>query len=113
MSPCLFCRIVEGEVPVDVVMRTPEVIAFRDVAPQSPVHILVIPTTHYPDVAAMAAQDPRVAGLVLAAVGSIAESQGLEDGYRLTFNTGLAGGQTVFHVHAHLMGGRQMTWPPG
>ena len=113
MTTCLFCRIVDGEVPADEVMRTEELLVFRDVAPQAPVHILLIPTAHYTNAAEMAIADEALTGRLLAVAGVIAEAEGLDDGYRIVFNTGLASGQSVFHVHAHLMGGRQMTWPPG
>lgn len=113
MSECLFCRIVAGEIPADEVMRTDEVVAFRDISPQAPVHVLVIPTTHFADAMALASADPPLAGRLLKAAGDVAAAEGLAAGYRIIMNTGKDGGQTVHHVHVHVMGGRQLKWPPG
>lgn len=105
-SDCLFCRIVAGEIPATVVHETDETLAFRDLAPKAPVHVLVIPKAHHPDVSTLAAADPALAGRVLAAAAAIAEAEGLrERGFRLIFNSGPYGGQEVFHVHAHVVGG--------
>lgn len=106
MTDCLFCRIVTGEIPADIVHETPTTLAFRDVVPKAPVHVLVVPKVHHADVAALAAADPGLAGEVLAAAGAVAEAEGLVTaGYRTIFNTGRHGGQEVFHVHAHVLGG--------
>jgi histidine triad (HIT) family protein len=105
VTDCLFCRIVAGDIPADVVHETGTVLAFRDIAPKAPVHVLVIPKLHVPDMAALAAADPRLAGDVLAAVAAVAGAAGLTEGYRTIFNTGTHGGQEVLHVHAHLVGG--------
>jgi histidine triad (HIT) family protein len=105
VSDCLFCKIVAGEIPAAVVHETDQTLAFRDIAPKAPVHVLVIPKPHHPDLAALAGSDPRLAGQVLAAVAAVAKAEGLTDGYRTMFNTGRHGGQEVFHVHAHLFGG--------
>lgn len=113
MSQCLFCRIVAGEIPVDEVMRTDEVVAFRDIAPQAPVHVLVIPAKHYADAMSMSSSDPQLAGNLIKAATDVATAEGLAGGYRIVLNTGADGGQTVHHVHAHLLGGRAMKWPPG
>ena len=113
MSECLFCRIVEGDVPADIVLRTDRVVAFRDINPQAPVHVLVIPTSHHANAAEIAAADPALAGELLAAAAQVAEAEGLSNGYRIVFNTGADAGQTVFHVHAHVLGGRDLLWPPG
>ena len=113
MSECLFCGIVEGETPADIVLRTDEVVAFRDISPQSPVHVLVISTSHHANVAEIGAADPTLAGHLLAAAAQVAEAEGLSNGYRIVFNTGADAGQTVFHVHAHVLGGRDLLWPPG
>ena len=103
---CLFCRIVNGEIPATVVHETERTLAFRDLGPKAPVHVLVIPKEHHPDVAALAAADPALAGEVLATAGAVARAEGLLDGgYRTIFNTGRHGGQEVFHVHAHVLGG--------
>ncbi|MEU8231324.1 HIT domain-containing protein [Actinoplanes sp. NPDC048967] len=107
-NDCLFCRIVAGEIPATVVHETPTTLAFRDIDPKAPVHVLVIPKTHHRDVVALAA-DPGAAADVLAASAAVAEAEGLTgDGFRLIFNTGSHGGQEVFHVHAHVVGGRPL-----
>jgi histidine triad (HIT) family protein len=113
MTDCLFCRIVAGEIPATTVLETDRVVAFRDISPQAPVHVVVIPKDHHADVAALAAADPGLAGELLAVVADVARAENLERGYRVVFNTGADGGQTVFHVHAHLLGGRGLGWPPG
>ena len=113
MTDCLFCRIVAGEIPATVLHETDEVLAFRDIAPQAPTHVVVIPKAHHADAAALTAADPALAGRLLAAGAEVAAAEGLSDGYRFVVNTGADGGQTVFHVHLHVLGGRAMTWPPG
>ncbi|HET8716615.1 MAG TPA: histidine triad nucleotide-binding protein [Nocardioidaceae bacterium] len=110
---CLFCKIVAGDIPGDVVHETATTLAFRDIEPQAPTHVLVVPREHHPNVAALAAQAPEVSVDLLNAVAAVAEQEGLGQGYRLVFNTGAQAHQTVFHVHAHVLGGRAMTWPPG
>ncbi|CAM3097277.1 histidine triad nucleotide-binding protein [Saccharomonospora xinjiangensis] len=113
-TDCLFCRIVEGSVPSTVVHETDSVLAFRDIDPQADTHVLVIPKEHFPDAAAMAAADPKLAGEVLAAAGEVAKIDGVDaSGYRLVFNTGADANQTVFHAHCHVLGGRNLQWPPG
>jgi histidine triad (HIT) family protein len=103
---CLFCRISAGEIPATVVHETEHVLAFRDIGPKAPVHVLVIPRAHHPDVAALAEADPGLAGEVLAVAAAVARAEKLTgDGYRVIFNTGAHGGQEVFHVHAHVVGG--------
>jgi histidine triad (HIT) family protein len=111
---CLFCRIVAGEIPADVVRRTDDTVAFRDIDPKAPVHVLVVPRDHYADAAAVAVADPALAGRLLAAAAAVAEQEGLvAGGYRIVLNTGAGAGQSVFHVHAHVLGGRPLQWPPG
>lgn len=110
---CLFCKIVSGDIPGDVVHETATTLAFRDIEPQAPTHVLVIPRTHQPDAAALAANEPEIAVDLLKAAAAVAEQEGLDAGYRLVFNTGAQAHQSVFHVHAHVLGGRQMGWPPG
>jgi histidine triad (HIT) family protein len=106
VSDCLFCRIVAGEIPATVVHETGHTLAFRDIAPKAPVHVLVIPKAHHPDLAALAGADPALAGQVLAAAAAVAQAEGLApDGYRTMFNSGRHAGQEVFHVHAHVLGG--------
>ena len=112
MSECLFCRIVAGEIPAEIVLRTDDFVAFRDISPQAPVHLLVIPVAHHANVGELAEADPILAGRLLGAANEVAASEGLDD-YRLVFNTGTDAGQSVFHVHAHVLGGRSLTWPPG
>ncbi|MFY1672629.1 histidine triad nucleotide-binding protein [Plantactinospora sp. WMMB334] len=105
-NDCLFCRIVAGEIPATVVRETDTTLAFRDIDPKAPVHVLVIPKEHYVDVATLTQADSRLAGDVLETASVVAESEGLlADGFRLIFNTGPYGGQEVFHVHAHVVGG--------
>jgi histidine triad (HIT) family protein len=110
---CLFCKIVAGDIPAEIVHETGTTVAFRDLQPQAPTHVLVIPRSHYPNAAALAAGEPATSADLFDAAGAIAAQEGLEEGYRLVFNTGAAAHQTVFHVHMHLLGGRAMTWPPG
>jgi histidine triad (HIT) family protein len=110
---CLFCKIVAGDIPADVVHETGTTLAFRDLEPQAPTHVLVIPRDHHPNAAALAADAPEVSVDLLNAVAEVAKQEGLEEGYRLVFNTGAQAHQTVFHVHAHVLGGRAMGWPPG
>jgi histidine triad (HIT) family protein len=113
MTHCIFCQIISGEAPADVVYRGLGVMAFRDTRPQAPTHILVIPTRHLSSIGEMQSGDVDLVGGLIATAAKIAESEGLHQGYRLVMNTGPQGGQTVDHLHVHLLGGRQMTWPPG
>jgi histidine triad (HIT) family protein len=114
MSECLFCRIVAGEIPADIVYSDEDFIAFRDISPQAPVHVLVIPRDHFGTAAELAETDAALAGGLVAAAARLADEFGIAaDGYRIVANTGDQGGQTVPHVHLHLLGGRPMTWPPG
>ncbi|HET7529860.1 MAG TPA: histidine triad nucleotide-binding protein [Mycobacteriales bacterium] len=114
MSDCLFCRIVAGEVPADVVAQTDAALAFRDINPQAPTHVLVVPKEHSDNAAALARQDGELLAEVFRLAASVAEDEGLADaGYRLVTNTGDAAGQTVHHLHVHVLGGRSLGWPPG
>jgi len=119
VSDCLFCRMVSGEIAPDVVRETDRTLAFRDVNPQAPTHVLVIPKEHHATVGAVAAADPQLAAELLAAASAVAEQEGLgtadapEPGWRLVTNSGPQAGQSVHHVHLHVLGGRGMTWPPG
>ncbi|GHH87360.1 histidine triad nucleotide-binding protein [Streptomyces sulfonofaciens] len=113
-ADCLFCKIVAGEVPATVVRETPTTVAFRDINPQAPTHVLVIPRVHYPDAASLAAAEPAVAADVLREAAQVAAEDKVDaGGYRVVFNTGAGAGQTVFHAHAHVLGGRGLQWPPG
>jgi len=114
VAECLFCAIVAGDIPSTQVLQTDRILAFRDINPQAPTHVLVIPKAHYPDVAALAAADAAVLGEVIDAARRVAAAEGVaEAGYRVVFNTGVQAGQTVPHVHGHVLGGRSLSWPPG
>ena len=110
---CLFCRVVAGEVPATVVHETERVVAFRDISPVAPTHVLVVPRDHHDDVEALVAADPSLAGDLLQAAVAVAHAEGLTGGHRLAVNTGADGGQTVHHLHVHVLGGRGLGWPPG
>lgn len=113
-ADCLFCKIVAGNIPATVVRETETTVAFRDINPQAPTHILVIPKVHYPDAASLAAAEPAITADLLVEAGQIAHDEKVADhGYRVVFNTGAGAGQTVFHAHAHVLGGRGLQWPPG
>lgn len=105
MEDCLFCKIVKGEIPATVVHETESTLAFRDISPKAPVHVLVIPKAHFSDVGTLGSGDPALAGQVLEAVTEVATKEGVRDAFRVVFNTGPEMGQTVFHVHAHVLGG--------
>ena len=106
MPDCLFCRIVAGEVPATLVAETDRTVAFRDISPQAPTHVLVVPREHHADVASCVQADPALLSDVLAAAVQVARDEGLDGGYRLLANTGPDAGQTVHHVHVHVLGGR-------
>jgi histidine triad (HIT) family protein len=110
---CLFCRIVTGDVPAEKVAETDLALAFRDLSPQAPVHLLVIPKTHQPTLPELAQSDPDAAVAVLTLAREAAKQSGVGDGFRLVCNNGAAAQQTVFHAHVHVLGGREFTWPPG
>jgi len=111
-NDCLFCRIVAGGIPATEVRRTDRVLAFRDVNPQAPTHVLVIPIEHHADLPALAAAAPEVLA-ELVAVGSQIARDEAGGPFRMVFNTGAEVGQSVFHVHGHVLAGRSFTWPPG
>lgn len=115
MSDCLFCRIVAGEIPAQVVKRSPTALAFRDIQPRAPTHVLIIPLRHLPAVRDAHGEDgERLLGGLFAFAAEVATELGLDArGYRLVTNTGAEAGQSVDHLHLHLLGGRKMTWPPG
>jgi len=114
MPDCLFCAIAGGGVPADKVRETERTLAFTDINPQAPVHVLVIPKAHYADLAALAAAGDGLLDAVAAEAHQVAVGAGIDKtGYRVVFNTGREAGQTVGHAHAHVLGGRGMTWPPG
>jgi histidine triad (HIT) family protein len=109
---CIFCKIIEGQIPADILYRDENVVAFNDINPQAPTHVLVIPTLHAENGADLAKSSPAVLAALFSAAGTIASQRGL-DGYRTVFNTGESAGQSVFHAHLHLLGGRGLAWPPG
>jgi histidine triad (HIT) family protein len=114
VADCLFCKIVTGDIPAELVAESDRTIAFRDINPQAPTHVLVVPKDHHADLAALATVDGSLLAEVAAQAHHVAAAEGIAaDGYRVVFNTGPRAGQTVFHVHAHVLGGRAMTWPPG
>lgn len=114
MSDCLFCKILDGDIPADVVFENEDVLAFNDVNPQAPVHVLIIPRKHISTVNDMSAGDEIIMGKLFSAAKVIAAERGIaDDGYRVVVNCNEKAGQTVFHIHMHLLGGRNMTWPPG
>lgn len=108
MSDCLFCGIVAGTVPSTKVLETGRVLAFRDLNPSAPTHVLVVPKDHHEDLAALAAADPAYVGEVFAAAATVAELEGLTGGHRILTNTGPDSGQTVHHLHVHVLGGRNL-----
>ena len=111
---CLFCRIAGGEIPADIVYEDDEILAFRDIAPQAPVHVLVIPRRHVATLNDLRAEHGALMGAMTLAAARIARDEDIaDDGYRLVMNCLEGAGQSVFHVHLHLLGGRRMIWPPG
>lgn len=110
---CLFCRIVSGEIPSDRVHEDDEVICFRDIAPRAPTHVLVIPRRHVPDAHSLTDADAGLLASCFSALRRVADAEGLAGGYRIVTNVGPDSGQTVYHLHFHLLGGRSMGWPPG
>jgi histidine triad (HIT) family protein len=115
MAECIFCRIAAGDIPAQIVRRTPDVVAFRDLNPQAPIHVLVIPVQHH--AAARDARGPegeQLLGRLVSVAAEVASELGLDPaGYRIVTNTGRDGGQSVEHLHLHLLGGRALGWPPG
>lgn len=113
MSDCIFCQIAAKEVPADLVYEDDQVVAFRDINPQAPVHLLVIPRKHISGLDTAGEADLPVLGRLAAVVADLARKEGLEAGYRLVVNNGPDAGQAVEHLHYHLLGGHKMSWPPG
>jgi histidine triad (HIT) family protein len=113
-SDCLFCRIAAGEVPADVVHQDDEIVAFRDIAPRAPVHILLIPRVHIASAGDLRAEHAALLGRLFEVAADLAKREGVGDsGFRIVTNSGPAAGQSVPHVHFHLLGGRSLAWPPG
>jgi histidine triad (HIT) family protein len=113
MSDCLFCKIAAGEIPADIVRQDEHCVAFRDINAQAPTHILVIPRRHVATTSDLVPEDSDVIARVVLMATEIAKSEGLDAGYRLVWNCNEDAGQTVFHIHLHLLGGRDFSWPPG
>ena len=109
---CLFCRIISGEIPADIVFRNESVVAFNDINPQAPTHVLIVPTVHVETAGDLARMSPTITAAMFTAAVEIASERGIT-GYRTVFNTGVEAGQSVFHAHLHLLGGRALAWPPG
>jgi histidine triad (HIT) family protein len=111
---CIFCRVVAGGIPADIIYRDERAVAFRDINPQAPVHALVIPTEHMDSLDEAAGRDETTLGHLLRVAARVANTEGLsESGYRTVINTGAGAGQSVFHLHLHVIGGRPLHWPPG
>ncbi|MDE0776041.1 MAG: HIT domain-containing protein [Nocardioides sp.] len=112
MDDCLFCRIVAGDVPGEIVHTTERTVAFRDINGQAPLHVLVVPRDHYANAAELATGDPETSAELVRSAHAVAAADGYDD-YRLVFNTGAGAGQRVFHTHLHVIAGRELSWPPG
>jgi histidine triad (HIT) family protein len=113
MTNCLFCKIVAGEIPSDKVLENSDFLAFRDIDPKAPVHVLVIPKKHFEDIVELSKSDNELSAGLMKFATEVAGIEKLEKGFRIVLNTGQDGGQSVQHVHAHVLGGRSLTWPPG
>ncbi len=112
MEDCLFCKIISRKIPADIVYENDELLAFKDIAPQAPTHILIVPKTHISTINELNESHSSLTGRIILTASKLARDLNLE-GYRLVFNCNEIAGQTVFHLHCHLLGGRQMHWPPG
>lgn len=111
---CLFCKLVQGDIPATILYQDDDVIAFEDIAPQAPTHFLVIPKRHISTLNDLTPEDAALVGKLPIVAAQVAKEQGIADqGYRVTMNCNEMGGQTVYHIHMHVLGGRAMTWPPG
>ena len=109
---CLFCKIITGDIPADIVFKSENVVAFNDIDPKAPTHVLIVPTLHVENAGALARMSPTLTADIFTAVVEIAAERGLTS-YRTVFNTGAEAGQSIFHAHLHLLGGRALAWPPG
>ena len=112
-NDCLFCRIIRGEIPAKKVYEDERTFAFEDINPQAPTHVLIIPKQHLRGLKEATAQDAQILGYCQLVAAQIARDRGIEDGYRTVYNVGPRAGQSVFHIHLHLLGGRDLKWPPG
>jgi len=114
MADCLFCKIIKREIPASIVYEDDRVLAFNDINPQGPTHVLLVPKRHIDSLNDLSAADDQVVGELVRRAAAIAKERGISsDGFRTVFNTNRNAGQTVFHVHLHLIGGRSLSWPPG
>ena len=114
MADCLFCRIVAGTIPATLVHQDEHLVAFRDINPQAPMHVLIVPRRHVASLNELTESDDQIVGEMVRRAAAIARSSGFADrGYRTVFNCNAEAGQTVFHIHLHVLGGRPLTWPPG
>jgi len=113
MTDCLFCRIIAGEIPAKKVFEDQHTFAFEDIHPQAPTHVLVVPKRHIHGLKEASAEDAEIVGRCHLAAAEVARQRGIEDGYRTVLNVGPGAGQSVFHLHVHLLGGRNLGWPPG
>lgn len=114
MTDCLFCKMIKGEIKPDVVLETDDVLAFRDINPQAPTHVLVVPKQHISTINDLDVDHEALIGKLYLAAKDVAQQEGIsESGYRTVMNCGEGAGQSVFHIHLHLLGGRKMKWPPG
>lgn len=113
MNDCLFCKIASGQISADIVAENEIAVAFRDISPEAPSHVLVIPREHHDNVSDLALANPLLAGQLLALAAEVIQTEKLTNGYRIVTNTGVDGGQSVNHLHFHVLGGRGLTWPPG
>jgi len=110
---CIFCKIINGDIPATLLYEDDDLLAFNDISPQAPTHILVIPRKHITGPAALTEADQALMGKLVKLGTELADKAGLDDGFRLVMNNGASAGQTVFHLHMHVLGGRHLTWPPG
>jgi histidine triad (HIT) family protein len=113
MDDCLFCKMIAGKIPVKKVYEDDQVFAFEDISPKAPTHVLIIPKRHVAGLKEATAEDAEVIGYCQLAAARIGRERHIEDGYRTVYNVGPRAGQSVFHLHLHLLGGRDLTWPPG
>jgi histidine triad (HIT) family protein len=113
MDDCLFCKIINGDIPADKLFEDDEILVFRDIAPAAPVHFLVIPKKHITGPSSVESTDHALIGKMMQKGSEIAQQEGVGDAFRVVFNNGADAGQTVFHIHMHIIGGRDLNWPPG
>jgi histidine triad (HIT) family protein len=113
MSDCLFCKVIEGKIPSSKVYEDEKAYAFNDINPQAPTHVLIVPKKHIVGLKEATAQDAELLGYCQLVAAKIARERGIENGYRTVYNVGPGAGQSVFHLHLHLIGGRNLSWPPG